>query len=94
MGQGKGKGQHAEDRRPDDIAPSDPVADRAADKCAERHGAEKQEQEDLRLLHREIEFLDQVESVIAADARRIEEFGKDEQEQDRNREDDPAARET
>ncbi len=65
MRQRQGERQHADDRSPDHEFSSKTVADRAADESSRRHGAEKDEQIDLRILHRDVESLNEIEGVIA-----------------------------
>ena len=59
-----------------------------AEECAERGGEEENEQAELRRLHCQVELLDQVKSVIAGEARQINELRKDEREQNRDRDGD------
>ncbi len=77
--------QCAEDRDPDHVAPADAVTDRPAEERAGRHRAEEQEQIELRALGRHAEFMDEVERVVAADARHVEILGEHQHDQDRDR---------
>ena len=81
--------QDAQDRRPDHVFAAEAIADRAADHRAGGDRGEEDEEQDLRVLHRHAEALDQVERVVARHAREVEEFREDERDQHHDRGDDP-----
>ena len=66
------------------------VADRAADQAADRDGEQEYEQIHLRRLHRQMEFLDEVEAVVARDAREVEILRENQHQQDDHRPGDAA----
>ena len=91
VGQRQGEGQDAEDRHPDHRLAPDPVADRAADEGAGGDGGEEDEEQQLRVAHRDPELLDQEEGVEARQAREVEVLREDQQPEDADRRPSPAA---
>ena len=77
--------QNAEDREPDDGLGADLVADGTAQNRADSSSTEEQEQHHLRLLHRNAEFVDHIERIIAGDAGKVDVLGEDKQRQDEQR---------
>ena len=75
------EGQHAEDRNPDHVLAAQPVAERAAEDAAGRHRGQEHEQVQLGGAHRQVELVDQVEGVVAGDARQVEVLGEDQRQQ-------------
>ena len=67
-----------------------PIADRSAAKRAGRDGAEEHEQVELRVGHRNLEAVDQVERVVAAEAHQIDVLREHQREQDGDRRCGPA----
>ena len=65
---------------------SGPVQNRSTDKRPGRHRAQEHEQVNLRALHGNAEMLDQVEGVKVPDAGQIEILGKNQHQQERQRE--------
>ncbi len=82
VGQDHGEGRHAQDGHPDDALAPDAVADVSAEQGAERHREQKYEQIDLRRAHRQMKFLDEVETVIAGDAGCVKVFRENQQHED------------
>ncbi len=82
MRQKQGERQHAEDRQPDDELAPVTVADRPAGVGSRGDGAEEDEQHHLRGLHGNIERLDEIEGVVALQAREVEHLRKDQDHQD------------
>src|SRR5437763_1266469 len=58
------------------------VTDRSAEKCAGGNGGEEDEEMQLRVPHREAEFLDEEKRVVAGHAREIEILRENEHDQD------------
>ena len=71
-----------ENRPPDDELAPDAVADRSADDGARRHRGQKQEQVELRVLHRHVKLVHQVEREIVGQADQVEVLGEDQRDQD------------
>ena len=82
IGQDQGEGQHAQDREPDHVFAPEAVAQRAAGHRAQRHRRQKSEQVQLRVLHRDVEPVDQVEGVVARQARQVDVLREHEHQQD------------
>ncbi len=76
MGQHQGEGQHPQDRAPDHHLAPQAVAHRPADQGSRRHRAQEDGQIDLRLPHRKLEGLHQIEGVIAGQAGHVDVLGK------------------
>ena len=68
------KGRAPENGEPDHRLAPDAVADGAAGEGADGEGAEIDEEIDLRVLHRNLEMVDEIEGVEAAEARGVDEF--------------------
>src|SRR5665213_1078942 len=66
------EGQHAQDRHPDDVFTPEAVTERTADHRAQRDRREEHEQMQLCVLDGDVKAVDQVESVVAGQARKIE----------------------
>ena len=84
------KGATPEDRKPNDTLAPDAVADGSAEESAERDRQQEQEQMNLRRLNRQVKFLDEIEAVIARDAREVEILGEQQHQQDGDRPGDAA----
>ena len=84
--------QHAEDRAPDHEFRSEPVGQRPAEEGAGRDRSQEDEQHHLGLLDRHVERPDQVEGVVAADARQIDHLREQHDDQHGDRADDDGAR--
>src|SRR5205823_12535055 len=78
----EGERRHAEDRHPNDSLAADAVTDRSAEKCAGGNSGEEDEDMQLRVPHREAEFLDEEKRVVAGHAREIEILRENEHDQD------------
>ena len=76
VGQKQREGRGTEDRDPNDGFASDAVADRTADNRARGDGGEKEKEEELGVLNRDLKCLDEVERVIAPEAGEVEVFGE------------------
>ena len=85
MGEQQRERQHAEDRPPDHEFASETIAQGAADESARGGRAKEDKQIDLRNLHRDLKRLDEIERVIARQAREVEHLRKDEHDQERDR---------
>ena len=72
--QQQGEGGYSENGEPDDVLAADAVADRAADEGAGGDGEKEQEEQQLGVLDGDMEFIDQIEHVIAAHGGHIEIF--------------------
>ena len=83
--------QDTQDRDPQDRLAADPVADRAADQRADRHGTQEQEQVDLGTADRDREPVDQEEGVVGGERRHVEILGEGQRQQDHHRRDHPVA---
>ena len=81
----EGKGQHAEDGAPDDVFAADAVADGASGEGSDGGCAQEQEQVDLRALDGDVEFIDQIEDVVGAEAGQVNIFRKNERDEDAHR---------
>src|SRR5260370_14377010 len=79
---GESERRHAEDGHPNDSFAADAVTDRSAEKCAGGNGGEEDEEMQLRVPHREAEFLDEEKRVVAAHASEIEILRKNKHDQD------------
>src|SRR5262245_49934186 len=77
--------QHTEDRDPDDVLATKPIADRSAEDRPGSDRAEENEEIDLRGAHRDVELLDQIEGVITVEACEVEVLGEDQRRENRQR---------
>ena len=77
--------QGADDGDPDHRPPADPVGERAADQRSRGDRGHEHEQVHLRVVHRQLEPLDQVEREIGAEAGRIHVLREHQQHQHRGR---------
>ena len=91
--QSQRKRKHAENRAPDHDLTPDAVSHRSADDRAHRHCAEEREQMQFRTLNRNMEPVDQIKRVVAAQARQVKELGKHERQQHTERNRNPPRRE-
>jgi len=89
--QREGEREHAEDGSPDHPLRADPIADRPAENRPRGDRAKEHEQVQLRARHRDAEAADQVERVIAAEAREIEILREDQHRQHEERAHDAGA---
>jgi len=71
------EGQHSQDRAPDDGLPAEAIAQRPAQDRASGDRAEKHEEVDLRRANRDVKLADEIERVIAVQARQVEVLRKD-----------------
>src|SRR3984957_12389383 len=86
--------ERTQDRKPDHIFPSEPVAEGASKDGADSNRGQEQEEMQLGVLHGHVERANEIERVIARDAREIEIFREDQDEQYPDRKQDAAARES
>ena len=79
VGHGEGERSRAKDGEPYHVLASEAVAEHAAGERAD--GGEEYEEAYLRSLHRDAEFVDEVEREVARDAGGVEVFREDEQDE-------------
>ena len=91
VGEDERERQHAEDRAPHDGFAADLVSDGAADEGAGSDGGEEGEEMKLRAADGYVELRDEVEGVVAGEAREVDILGEDERAEDANGYDDPGA---
>src|SRR5450830_1730450 len=84
--------RHTQDRYPDHQFAADAVTDRAADHGADGDRKQEHEQMNLCILHRQLEFADQIKREVARQAGHVKVLGKDQQQQDADRLDHLLAR--
>ena len=88
IGQRQRERQRAEDREPDDVFAAEAIAERSAEERAGRVGGEEDEEIELRRLGRDAELVDQIEDVIARQARDVELLREQQRDQHRERDHD------
>ena len=94
MRQQQSKGQNTQDRGPDDVLAAEPIAQGSAGHAAHCRRGQEHEQQQLGSAHRNVKVIDEVEGVIAGDAREVDVLREHQRQQHRDGEDDVTARGT